>query len=45
MIFSVTYYLNVHNAISLTIDVIFYKVKLLVFYNIKTINLTFFDEI
>ena len=41
MIFSVTSYLDLHNAIFFTIDVIFYQVKLLMFYIIQKIILTF----
>jgi hypothetical protein len=46
MILSVTYYLDLHDLkIFKTIDVIFYQVKLLMFYNVRTINLTFVDKI
>jgi hypothetical protein len=42
MIFNVTYYLDLHNAIILfAIDVKFYQVKLLTFYNVPTTDLTF----
>jgi hypothetical protein len=44
MIFSVTYYLELHNAILFTIDVAFYQVKLLLLHNVQTINLTFLGK-
>ena len=43
MVFSVTYYLNLHNVD--VVDVILYKVKLLMFYNVQTTNLTFVRKI
>ena len=46
MIFSVTYYLDLHKATSMdSIDVMFYQVKLLMFYNVQTTNLTFVGKI
>lgn len=45
MIFSFNYYLDLHNAISFTTDVNFDEVKLLMFYNLQTKNLTFFGRI
>ena len=41
MIFSVTHYLDLHNAIYFIIDVISYQVKLLMFYSVQTTNLIF----
>ena len=41
MIFSVTYYLDLHGAISLYC----YQVKLSMFYNVLTTNLTFVGQI
>ena len=43
MVFSVTYYLELHNVIFLmfTIDVIFYQVKMLMLYNDQTTKSTF----
>ena len=43
MIFSVTFYSELHSAISFTIDVVFYQVKLLMYYNDQTTNLTLVD--
>ena len=45
MIFSVTYYLDLHNAISFIVVIIFYQVKLSMFYNVQTTNLTFVGKI
>ena len=44
MIFSVTYYLELHNAIT-SIDVIFYQVKLLMSHNVQKIKITFVAKI
>ena len=44
-IFSVTYYLELHNAMLIIIDVFVHQVKLLLFYNVQTTNLTFFGTI
>ena len=45
MIFSVTRYLELHNAYLFTIDAAFYEVNLLMFYNVQTTNLTFVGNI
>ena len=45
MIFSVTNYLDSHGAISFTIEISFYQVKLSMFYNVQTNNLTFIGTI
>ena len=43
MIFSATYYLELQNAIYLfTSDEMFDQVRLSMFYNVKTTNLTFY---
>lgn len=46
MIFSVTFYSEVHNAITcFTFSVGFYELQMLVFYNVyQTIKLTFVDK-
>jgi hypothetical protein len=42
MIFSVTYYLELQSATSSIVDVFFaYQVKLFLFYNVQSTNLTF----
>ena len=41
MLFSVTNNSELHMPISFTIIVLFYQVKMLTFYNVQTINLTF----
>jgi hypothetical protein len=40
----VTYYLELHNAVDFTIDVIFSQVMLLMLYNVQTTNLTFVSK-
>ena len=37
--------LELHNAICLFVDVTFYQVKMFIFYNAQTINLTFVHKI
>lgn len=47
MIFSVNYYMGLHNAIFIiiTIDIVLYQVKLLMLYNIQTTNFTRVDKL
>ena len=45
MIFSVTYYIDLHSVYLFIIDVISYQVKLLIFYNIQTTNLKLLRKI
>ena len=44
VMFNVTYYLELHNAISLTTNMFLYHLKLLMFYHVQTTNLTFVDK-
>ena len=42
MIVSVTYYLELRNAITVYFDVIIHQVKLLILHNVQTFSLTFY---
>ena len=41
ILFSITYYLDLHKAKSFTIDVLFSNIKVLMFYDVQTTSLTF----
>ena len=45
IVFRIMDYLELHNDISFTIKVIYYQVKLLMFYNVQTTNLTFVGKV